>query len=253
MVNKNNAKLIRSLAIKKYRQKYKKYIVEGEKSVLEAISYKSSDIIALYCTKEFSEKNANALIPFGDILQVIAQKHLNTISSLTTNNSVIAVLKISESADISYLKKSRFLVYLDGISDPGNIGTVIRTCEWFGVDALICSKTCVDIYNPKVIQATMGSIFRFPVYIMNSDELIEKTDKRYTNIYAMDMEGKNLYETELSFPMIVIIGSESHGISESSCELATKKLTIPGAHAATESLNAAVASSIVVAEIFRRS
>lgn len=253
MINKNDAKLIRSLAIKKYRQKYNNYIVEGEKSVLEAISYRKADMYALFCSQEFAEKYKFELMVLSDIVQIVSQKQLSNVTSLTTNNSVIAIMKMPIENDHSHLNKSRFLVYLDGITDPGNMGTIMRTCEWFGVDALVCSKTCVDIYNPKVIQATMGSIFRFPVFIMDIEELLEKTNKHYKNLYLMALDGKNLYETDMSFPMIVIIGSESHGPSEISRKLATGSLTIPGAGTAAESLNAAVACSIVISEIYRRS
>jgi RNA methyltransferase, TrmH family len=252
MINKNDVKLIRSLSLKKYRQRYKKFIVEGEKSVIEAIKYKNNDINKLYCTLEFSEKNINILTKINHLVQIVTHNELESISNLKNNTSVTAILEISSKHDLSVLKDSKLLLYLDAISDPGNLGTIIRTAEWFGVDALICSPDCVDFYNPKVVQATMGSIFRLPVFAIEFNSLISLNDKKDLNKYVMVMEGKDIYMYDFSFPMVIVIGNESNGVSEDIMKKSTELITIPSANMVTDSLNASVATSIVLSELFRK-
>ena len=238
MINKNDVKLIRSLSLKKYRQRYKKFIVEGEKSVIEAIKFKSDDLEKLYCTHEFHEKNNNILKKIIHLVEIVTQNELESISNLKNNTSVIAILEIKNYNDLTVLNDSKLLLYLDAVSDPGNLGTIIRTAEWFGVDALICSPDCVDFYNPKVVQATMGSIFRLRVFSIDFNSLIALKDDKYINKYVMVMEGKDIYNYDFSFPMIIVIGNESKGVSEDIIAQSTERITIPSANRVVDSLNA---------------
>lgn len=252
MINKNDVKLIRSLSLKKYRQRYKKFIVEGEKSVIEAIKFKNDDLEKLYCTHEFTEKNNIILNKILHLVQIVTQNELESISNLKNNTSVIAILEIKDYLDLTVLNDSKLLLYLDAISDPGNLGTIVRTAEWYGVDALICSPDCVDLYNPKVVQATMGSIFRLPVFAIDFNSLISLKDDNYINKYVMVMEGKDVYNYDFSFPMIIVIGNESNGVSEDIIAKCTERITIPSANRVVDSLNASVATSIVLSEVFRK-
>ena len=253
MIYKNDIKLIRSLTIKKYRQRYKKFIVEGEKSIVEAIKFKLNEINKIYCTFEFKIKYNSLLQGLGDKVTEVTEMELETISNLKNNSTALALMELSENENISALREARIIMYLDGISDPGNLGTIIRSGDWFGIDALICSPDCVDIYNPKVVQATMGSIFRLPVFSFDFDSLGELTDNRFANKYVMLMDGHDIYDFDFSEPMIIIIGNESNGVSRSIIEKSTSNLTIPSLSANVESLNASVAASIVLSEVFRRS
>jgi TrmH family RNA methyltransferase len=252
MINKNDIKLIRSLTIKKYRQRYKKFIVEGEKSVIEAIKYRRKDIEKLYCTQEFLTRNSFFLKGIDDFAELQTQTELERLSNLKNNTTVVALIRIQSNADLTVLNKANLLLYLDGISDPGNLGTIIRTAEWFGVDALICSPDCVDIYNPKVVQSTMGSIFRLPVFSMDFNALSDYTDNKLMNNYVMVMNGTDIYNFDFSFPMTVVIGNESNGVSSEIVSGATRQITIPSSNGFVESLNASVATSIVLSEVFRK-
>lgn len=252
MINKNDVKLIRSLSLKKYRQRYKKFIVEGEKSVIEAIKFKNDDLEKLYCTHEFTEKNNIILNKILHLVQIVTQNELESISNLKNNTSVIAILEIKDYLDLTVLNDSKLLLYLDAISDPGNLGTIVRTAEWYGVDALICSPDCVDLYNPKVVQATMGSIFRLPVFAIDFNSLISLKDDNYINKYVMVMEGKDVYNYDFSFPMIIVIGNESNGVSEDIIAKCTERITIPSTNRVVDSLNASIATSIVLSEVYRK-
>jgi RNA methyltransferase, TrmH family len=252
MISKSEIKHIRSLSIKKYRQKYKKFIIEGEKSVLEAIIHAEQRIVKLYFTEKFSAKHDEWLKKNTEISCLLSEKELNSLSNVSTNTTCLAIIEMTENQDFIVITKSNRVVYLDGISDPGNMGTIIRTCDWFGVQNIVCSKDCVDIYNYKVLQSTMGSIFRMNIYNSDFSNLYEMLEKKQWHFYAADLSGKSVYETEFITPLVLIIGSESHGISEGIRKLPVSFINIPGENEKIDSLNASISNAIVLSEISKQ-
>ncbi|MGE5355966.1 MAG: TrmH family RNA methyltransferase [Deltaproteobacteria bacterium] len=251
MLSKSDIKYIRSLSIKKYRQRYKKFLVEGEKSVLEAIYFCGESLNKIFVSKDFFLKNSGTLKNYHHLIQEITNEELALISNLTNNTSALAILNIPQQNDFSLLFESETIVYLDTIKDPGNLGTIIRSCDWFGIGALVCSPDCVDIYNPKVIQATMGSIFRVKFYEIDYFELSKSLSGKSYNFYAADISGENMYDCEFAKPMVLVAGNESKGISEDIAMHVNKKIAIPGKGNYIDSLNVGVATSILLAQIFR--
>lgn len=252
MISKSEIKHIRSLSIKKYRQTYKKFVVEGEKSVIEAFVHAHQRIVKLYYTEKFSAKHNDLIKNIIEISSLISEKELNSISNVSTNTTCIAIIEMTENQDFNLIAKSNRVVYLDGISDPGNMGTIIRTCDWFGVQNIVCSKDCVDIYNYKVLQSTMGSIFRMNIYYSDFLNLYEILVKQEWHFYAADLSGKSLYETEFLAPLVLIIGNESHGISKDIRNLPVSFINIPAVNDKIDSLNASISNAIVLSEISKQ-
>lgn len=241
MLSKNQIKYIQSLVHKKQREEYGQYVVEGTKLVHEAVAYCPDTIVSIYARPDWLEE-------FGDSLGEHAAKAIEVepglmqrISSLQTPQGVLAVLTKKEPA-ISDSRRGITLI-LDGIQDPGNLGTIIRTADWFGVQQLICSSATADCYNPKVVQATMGSIFRINVRYADLTEQIQEL--KPPHVIATSLLGTPLGEQELPSDAFVVIGSEANGISDQIMALADIRVRIPGG-VQTESLNAAVATGIIL-------
>ena len=236
---KNDFKLINSLRQKKYRQLNGLFIAEGVKVVKELLN-SSIKAEKIFATEDFSENTSG-----NEIL--ISDKDLKKISVLKTPNKVLGIFNIPKQSEINY---SDFTVALDKINDPGNLGTIIRLCDWFGVKQLICSNDTVDCYNQKVVQSTMGSITRVNIVYTNLKEFINKTT---VPTYIADMNGLNIYETSLPKEAVLIMGNEANGISKEISEMVANRLTIPrfGNVQKTESLNVATATSILLSEFKR--
>lgn len=239
-LSKNQLKLITSLRQKKYRQKYNLFIAEGVKVVNELIN-STLEIEQLFTTDE-------ALFDVSlDVLTLVTEVELKKVSTLKTPNKVLGVFKIPREV-IS--KSSGLIIALDGVNDPGNLGTIIRLCDWFGVKQLVCSKNTVDCYNQKVVQSTMGSITRVQLNYVDLIEFISDTE---LPVFTADMTGKNVYKTDLPKEAILVMGNEANGISPEINKIIDTQLTIPrfGDLQQTESLNVATATAILVSE-FRR-
>jgi TrmH family RNA methyltransferase len=242
MLSKNQIKLISSLQQKKHRFANQLFFAEGVKVIQELVK-SNFELEQLYTTKE----------DFLDVAAykrtVITENELNKISALATPNTCLAVFKIPAESKII---ESGLIVALDDIRDPGNLGTIMRLCDWFGIQQLVCSKETVDIYNPKVVQATMGSIARVNVNYVDLETFISKASLA---VFGTFMDGENIYKTTLPQEGIIIMGNEANGISENIENLITKRLTIPrfGDLQITESLNVATATSIVLSEFRRKS
>lgn len=238
-LSKNDLKLINSLRQKKYRQLNQLFIAEGVKVVKELLN-SSIEVERIYVTDEVNEKLFE-----GEIL--ISKEELKKISKLTTPNKVFGVFKIPKKNEVNH---SIFTLALDEINDPGNLGTIIRLCDWFGIKQLICSTNTVDCYNQKVIQSTMGSITRVNIIYTDLNNFIKET-KLLT--YIADMEGSNIYKADLPNEAVLIMGNEANGVSQQIRNSVEHKLTIPrfGDIQKTESLNVATATSILLSE-FRR-
>lgn len=242
MVSKNQIKLITSLQQKKYRKEHQLFIAEGKKVIQELIQSNFELEILFTTSAIFPDINQNKVTTVSDA-------DLKKISALTTANDCLAVFKIPMHKEII---ASGLIVALDDIRDPGNLGTIIRLCDWFGIKELICSEETVDIYNPKVVQATMGSIARVNVSYLNLEQYIKEAK---LPVFGTFMDGKNIYKTDLPSEGIIIMGNEANGISASIEKLAKNRLSIPrfGELQQTESLNVATATSIILSEFKRNS
>ena len=240
MVSKNQIKLINSLQQKKYRKLHNLFIAEGKKVIQELIDANFS-LEHLFVTKNdlFDKKHAATLI---------SDSELKKISALTSANDCLAVFKIKEYSSSS---NSGLELALDNIKDPGNMGTIIRLCDWFGISKIICTEETVDMYNPKVVQATMGSLARVQVEYTNLAAYLKATD---LEIFGTFMDGENIYKKELPTSGILVMGNEANGISSEIEKLITQKIAIPrfGNLQQTESLNVATATAIFLSE-FKRS
>lgn len=240
MVSKNQIKRITGLHQKKFRNEQQLFIAEGFK-VIQELFHSHYEIQEFYSTDATLQLN-NEVRP-----EIISETDLKKISCLKTPNTCLAVFKITPSKSIKY---EGLTLVLDDIRDPGNLGTIIRLCDWFGIEQLICSEETADVYNPKVIQATMGSIGRVNVVYTSLESFLKKTDQP---IYGAFMDGDVLYEAELPSNAVLIMGNEANGVSATVEALIQKKISIPrfGKLQKTESLNVATATAILLSE-FRR-
>jgi TrmH family RNA methyltransferase len=250
MLSRNQIKHLNSLRLNKYRKIHREFIAEGNTLVLDLLT-SGLEIRAIYALPEWLENNINGDQHKSIQVTELAENDLKKVSGLSTANEVIAVVRIPEwSIDMEDLSHQLVLM-LDNIRDPGNLGTIIRTADWFCINNIICSEECVDVYNPKVVQASMGSVARVKVYYENLIEVFGKLIPG-TIVYGTFMTGKDLSKTKLRDKGIIIIGNESKGISKKLFPFINEKIGIPAfGESESESLNAAVACSITLYE-FRR-
>jgi TrmH family RNA methyltransferase len=239
LVSKSQTKLITSLQQKKYRDQTGFFVAEGPKVIAELLD----EGISLH-----SLFSINASEITAENHSQVTEAELKKISFLKTANTSVAVFEIPKSKP---LQDKGLIVALDAVRDPGNLGTIIRLCDWFGVQQLICSKDTTDCFNPKVVQATMGSLARVQVHYVS---LLEYLDRTSLPVFGGFMDGKNVYTEKLPKDGIVLMGNEANGISETIIQRITHKITIPrfGKTQKTESLNVATATAILLSE-FRRS
>ena len=239
MLSKSQIKTITSLKQKKYRLQQGLFVAEGVKTIKELIASQFS-LQQLYTTNSF-KIDAN-------LETVVSENELKKISFLKTPNTALAIFKIPEPKAIN---TNQLLVALDNVRDPGNLGTIIRLCDWFGITDLVCNIETVDCYNPKVVQATMGSITRVNVSYLNLTDFLKTT---HMPIFGAFMEGDNIYKSQLPNKGILVLGNEANGISREIEQVITTKISIPrfGQLQSTESLNVATAAAILLSE-FRRS
>ena len=235
MITKNQIKYIRGLAQKKNRIKEESFVVEGEKSVAELLK-SSFQIIDLFATKQWIAKNNYAKA------NEVSVAELTRISNLKSANNILAVVKIPEEKQE---RSEGVILVLDDVNDPGNLGTIIRMCDWFGVQQIICSKNTVDIYNPKVVQSTMGSLFRVGVRYTDLSTYLAKVS---TPVYGAFMLGENIKGIRGKKNAHLVMGNEANGISVEVEEYISKKVSIKNIGNNAESLNVAVATSILLHE-----
>ena len=241
MVSKNQIKLITSLQQKKYRKQEQLFFAEGVKVVQELL-HSNFELQDLFTTKQ------DFLTVPKNKVHAISEAELKKISALTTPNTCLAVFKIPK---VKEMVEKGLIVALDDVRDPGNLGTIIRLCDWFGIETLFCSEESVDIYNPKVVQATMGSISRVNVVYGNLETFLSQTK---LPIFGTFMDGNNIYQEELPKEGIIIMGNEANGISTSVEKLVSDRIAIPrfGNLQVTESLNVATATAIILSEFKRK-
>jgi len=241
MLSKSQIKLITSLRLKKHREKHNLFFAEGPKVVKELLesTFVVESIFATTAIPGIDEK---------DITR-ISEQELKKISDLKTPNKVLAVFSMPVTKE---LQLSGLTFVLDDVRDPGNLGTIIRLCDWFGVENLVCSKETVDCYNPKVVQATMGSLARVRVHYLDLGPFLKEQTKSIP-VYGTFMNGKSIYKASLKENALVVLGNEANGISTEIASLITHSISIPkfGKLQKTESLNVATAAAICLSEWHR--
>ena len=246
MLSNNVVKYIRSLKLKKFRQKYNNFVVEGDKIVREMLQAKNTKIENIYALSSWIKTNDDLLKFHKDKLIPVTEKELKKISTLKSPNEALVVASIPEDHYDEQSVKSGISLYLDGIQDPGNMGTIIRIADWFGIETVFCSWNCADLYNTKVLQATMGAFLRVKVVEIDFENLIARFPK--LPVYGTVLGGENIFTAKLQPNGIIVIGSEGQGISAAIERRLDYKITIPShAKSGAESLNAAVATGIVCA------
>lgn len=251
VIPKARIKELKSLQQKKCREIENRYILEGVKIVNEALSQHIELVEQVLFTTDAEPKLI--LKNFRNAVEV-DKETIDKISSLKTPQSCLAVLKIPNKEKFSIELSDDIILMLDSIRDPGNLGTIIRLADWFGISKIICSADSVDCYNPKVVQASMGAILRVKMFYEDLNPAIENARLSNVSVYGTTLEGENIYNTKINLPSMIIMGNESEGISASIKSLLTKEIYIPNYSSKqekTESLNVSTATSIILSE-FRR-
>jgi RNA methyltransferase, TrmH family len=251
MISKSKIKLIKSLSSKKFREKHRLFLVEGDKNVSEVLNSKYS-VKELYATENFIKKHENAVHCAETIIKT-EPGELKKASLLVQPRNALAICVLPASETL--MPELRGLsLFLDGIQDPGNLGTIIRICDWFGLEQLFCSPCTADVFNPKVIQSSMGSFCRVDVVYRPFEIIAEMARSLHIPIYGTFTRGRNIYGENLPAKALVVLGNEGGGISSEVAAKTDYKIKIPLFKKGTtgpESLNVAVVAGIICSE-FRR-
>ncbi len=246
MLSKAVIKYINSLQVKKYRNQHQAFVVEGAKSVLELLR-SGFELQHVYVTESFEKEHARLL--GKDIhYEVVTENDLVKAGTYATNNAALAVGLMRQLPKLS-IKPSELVIALDDIRDPGNLGTIIRIADWYGIEKIICSEHCADFYNPKVIAATMGSFTRMQVHYLNLENWLLNL-KQTHHIYGASLDGENIHHLKLKPQGIVVMGNEANGIRPEVATHINQLIKIP-AFGNAESLNVATATAIII-DNFRR-
>jgi RNA methyltransferase, TrmH family len=232
-LSKQKQKYIQSLHLKKYRQQFGAFIVEGQKSI-EELAKSDFKVLELFITDK-----AKTLLINAEQISYCTEEELQKASSFKSNNYGIAVVASKENLALD-IEENEWVLALDDLNDPGNLGTIIRIADWYGIKKIICSENTVEFYNPKVISSTMGSFTRVSCFYTDLKTYLESTA---VPVFGAYLNGSNIHNFDFPSSGILMIGSESHGISTKLEHLVTKKITIP-AFGKAESLNAGVAAAI---------
>ena len=245
MISKARIKFIKSLQVKKYRKQEQCFIVEGAKSVKELLH---SDFETLWVagTEDFTRDNKALLTASGAEVVIANEQELSSAGLFQTNEAALAVAKMKGNTAPT-LTAHEFVLALDDIRDPGNLGTIIRTADWYGIKHIIASEDTADFYNPKVISSTMGSFGRMSVYYTNLPDYLQKITRP---LYGAFLDGEDIHHTKFQTGGMIVIGNESKGISPEVEKLIKHRVTIPRIGSA-ESLNAAVATAIFLDNLIR--
>ena len=251
MINKNKIKLIKSLAQKKFRQKEQLFLAEGDKIVLEVLN---SDfrITELFATEKFLLANKNSVAQ-AELCTEVSSEEIKKASLLKQPQNCLAICQLPPEPELPKILTG-ISVYLDGIQDPGNLGTIIRICDWFGIEYLFCSPDTAGIFNPKVIQASMASFCRVKIFYSEFKSILSLAVSSEIPVYGTFLEGNNIFGETLPGKALIVLGNEGIGIREAVAEKIANKLSIPSFsrnNSGAESLNVAVAAGIICSE-FRR-
>ncbi len=247
MVSKAKVRFIKQLQVKKYRQAEQCFIVQGGKAVKESLA-SGFKVQTLLCTDEFlNGLDKNLASQAGEMI-VVSEKDLTSIGSVESNNAALAVVAMKPNRS-PQIPLSEFILVLDDIRDPGNLGTIIRTADWYGIRNIVASPETTDIYNPKVISASMGSFLRVEVYYTALPEFLAKLS---SPVYGALLKGENVHKLNFEKIGALVIGNESNGISPAVEKLVTHRVTVPRFGGA-ESLNASTATAVILDNIRRGS
>lgn len=245
MLSKARIKYIKSLQLKKYRKQEQCFVVEGEKSVLELLR-SDFDVLQLLATAEFMKRESKVVRSFtGEILEVNPNE-LAAVSEYSTNDAALAVTRMKQNRT-PVIKPGSFVLMLDDLRDPGNLGTILRTADWYGINTLLASEETAEMYNSKVIQSSMGSFTRVSIFYTN---LVEFLSTNNLPVFGAFLDGSNVHDVDYGRSGIVVIGNEARGISETVEKFVTHRITIPK-YGAAESLNAAMATAVICDNIRR--
>lgn len=259
MLSIKRKKLISSLTHKKYREKHGLFILEGDKVVRDALEQDEINLLKIeevYATDEWIQSLPELPEQTSKIVHEASPEDLEAVSSMVTAPGVIALARISEPEFKTSLLKEEYTLVLDSIRDPGNLGTILRTADWFGFQHVICSPDCVDVYNPKVVQASMGAILRISVYHEVLADIISDFKRMRIRLFGTSLAGSNVFDAYIKKPAAIVFGNESKGVSPEILKMVDEQIMIPGTtetHAGSESLNVASSLAIICAELHRRS
>lgn len=239
-ISKNTAKLIKSLHLKKYRKEESLFLVEGIKSILELLD-SDFKIQNIYITREIFEQYRELFRKFDEIIEISTPEELTKLSNFEFNDTGIAIVdqKVNTVFEIS---QSDIIVALDDIRDPGNLGTIIRTCDWYGVNKIICSETTAEFYNNKVIAASMGSFARVQIFYTDLERFFESNK---LSVFGAYLDGSDVHNFHYSKGGVLLMGSESNGINIKLQKFITDKITIPR-YGNAESLNVSMATGVIL-------
>jgi TrmH family RNA methyltransferase len=245
MISKNRAKFVKSLQLKKFRHLEGAFVVEGGKSVLEVLKSDFS-VVEVFVTEAFYQNHEALLTTSKAVVQIATEQELIQCGSLQTNNAGLAIVKLPGQEPIDR-RPDEFVIALDDVRDPGNLGTIIRIADWYGVSKLYCSEETTDVFAPKVVQACMGSLTRVKVSYLSLEDFLSHQD---CPVYGALLNGKSIYDESFATPGIILMGNESKGIAGELMKFVTHPVTIPG-HGGAESLNVAVATAVICDNIRR--
>jgi TrmH family RNA methyltransferase len=247
MISKKWVKLINSLQHKKFRKQHEAFLVEGAKSVLELFS-SDFQIQILFVTEEFYHLHIRLLQKQSLAYEIVSQQELEKTGVFQTNNACLAVVTTKPNLPL-YVQGEEYILLLDDVKDPGNLGTILRIADWYGIHKLVCSENTTDFYNPKVIAASMGSFTRVQAYYCDVTAYLQQQDGNVP-IYGAFLEGKNVHTLPFAKSGILIMGNESQGIRPELEPLVSSKIHIPR-YGGAESLNVGIATAIICDNIRR--
>jgi TrmH family RNA methyltransferase len=258
MISSSKSKLIRSLQKKKFRDQIGAFLVEGEKMFLEVVSADSQNPFQakeIFASPGWIESHDKVIRQSGAKVTEATPAEIKKVSNLVTPQAVLAVVCIPEDRfRIEELLHTPVLAF-ESIRDPGNLGTIIRTADWFGIRHIVCTPDSTDLYNPKVVQSTMGAITRVQVHYLEFEALLKRKEIQQKTVFGTFMEGENIYETLLEPDPVILFGNESHGLSASLHPYIRHRISIPTFSPAghgSESLNVASSVAVVCSELRRR-
>lgn len=246
MLSKNTLKFIKSLQQKKFRKEEQAFFVEGSKNVTELLQ-SDFEVTHLLFTKKYAEEYHQFIPDSGIAIYEVSQKDLESVGTFQSNDSALAVARIKDNKAIA-LSLNEWAIALDDVRDPGNLGTIIRIADWYGINKLLISNESADIYNPKVLHASMGSFTRVEYFYT---DLVAFFSKSEHDIFGAFLEGENIYDVNFGQGGILLMGNESNGISKELESMVNKKISIPK-YGHAESLNVAIATSIICDNIRRQ-
>jgi len=254
IITRNQVKMILSLQKRKVREENSVFVIEGDKLVREYIMA-GNRVLLLAGKPEWIDGESDEVIAGADEVVTVSYEELRRISSLRTPHNVLALAPMAKGEFSDRLLAGRITPVLEYVQDPGNLGTIIRIAAWFGMPNIVCSPDCVDFYNPKVIQATMGAFMHVNVWYRPLEAFLGKATSEGIPVYGATMDGRSVYDADIGSEGIILFGNESRGISDRLLGFVTRRITIPGPAkplAGIESLNVSMAAAIICSEFARR-